>query len=114
MRRSIGVLAMGQLWAGIVEDAELGTLKMYPGPGEQHVDLKAVPAGDIVAILRDQILALAAEGSIESVGAAFPGVIQGGVILESPNLRQLKGLRLADELHQALQAGGIDVPVMAL
>src|ERR1019366_6554459 len=54
------------------------------------------------------------EGPIESVGAAFPGVIQGGVILESPNLRQLKGLRLADELHQALQAGGIDVPVMAL
>ena len=53
MRRSIGVLATGQLWAGIVEDAELGTLKMYPGPGEPQVDLKAVPAGDIVAILRD-------------------------------------------------------------
>ena len=114
MGRSVGVLATGQLWAGIVEDAELGTLKMYPGPGEPQVDLKAVPAGDIITILRDQILALASVGPIESVGAAFPGVIQGGVILESPNLRQLKGLHLADDLRAALQAGGIDVPVIAL
>ena len=114
MGRSVGVLATGQLWAGIVEGAELGNLRMYPGPGEPQVDLKSVPAGDIIAILRDQILALASVGPIESVGAAFPGVIQGGVILESPNLSQLKGMRLADDLHAALQAGGIDVPVMAL
>jgi predicted NBD/HSP70 family sugar kinase len=114
MGRSVGVLATGQLWAGIVEGAELGNLKMYPGPGEPQIDLKAVPAGDIVAILRDQILALASIGPIESVGAAFPGVIQDGVILESPNLRQLKGLHLADDLRAALQAAGIDVPVMAL
>jgi glucokinase len=114
MGRSVGVLATGQLWAGIVEGAELGTLKMYPGPGEPQVDLKAVPAGDIVAILRDQILALATEGSIESVGAGFPGVIRGGVVLESPNLGQLKGLRLAEELRAALKVGGIDVPVVAI
>jgi predicted NBD/HSP70 family sugar kinase len=114
MGRSIGVLATGQLWAGIVEGAELGNLRMYPGPGEPRIDLGTVPAGDIVAILRDQIRALAVEGPIESVGAAFPGVIQGGVILESPNLGQLKGLRLAEELRAALQTGGIDVPVMAL
>jgi glucokinase len=114
MGRSIGVLATGQIWAGIVEGAALGTVRMYPGPGEPQVDLKAVPAGDIVAILRDQILALATEGSIESVGAGFPGVIRGGVILESPNLGQLKGLRLAEELRAALKAGGIDLPVVAI
>ncbi len=114
MGRSIGVLATGQLWAGIVEGAELGSLRMYPRPGEAHVELGTVPAGDIIAILRDQILELASAGPIESVGAAFPGVIHGGVILESPNLGQLKGLHLANELRAALQAGGIDVPVMAL
>jgi len=114
MGRSIGVLATGHLWAGIVEGAELGNVKMYPGPGEPQVDLKTVPAGDIVAILRDQIRALAADGPIESVGAGFPGVIRGGVILESPNLGQLKGLHIADELRAALKAGGIDVPVIAI
>ncbi len=114
MGRSIGVLATGQLWAGIVEDGALGTVKMYPGPGEPQIDLKSIPAGEIIAILRDQILALATVGPIESVGAGFPGVIRGGVILESPNLGQVKGLRLAEELRAALKVGGIDVPVVAI
>src|ERR1017187_9621698 len=96
MGRSIGVLATGHLWAGIVEDAVLGTVKMYPDPGEPQIDLKTIPAGDIITILRDQILGLAKEGPIESVGAGFPGMIRGGVILESPNLGQLKGLHLGD------------------
>ena len=30
MGRSIGVLATGHLWAGIVEGVELGNVKMYP------------------------------------------------------------------------------------
>ena len=114
MGRSVGVLATGQLWSGIVEGVELGTVKMYPGPGAPEIDLRTVPAGDLIAILRDQILALAAEGPIESVGAGFPGVIRGGVILESPNLGQLKGLHVADELRAALKADGIDVPVVAI
>jgi predicted NBD/HSP70 family sugar kinase len=41
-------------------------------------------------------------------------MIRGGVILESPNLGQLKGLHLADELRAALKADGIDVPVVAI
>ena len=48
------------------------------------------------------------------MGAGFPGVIRGGVILESPNLGQLKGLHLAAELRAALKADGIDVPVVAI
>src|ERR1035441_2794219 len=47
MGRSIGVLATGHLWAGIVEDAVLGTVKMYPDPAEPQIDLKTIPAGDI-------------------------------------------------------------------
>src|SRR5450755_1036829 len=114
MGRSIGVLATGQLWAGIVEGAELGTVKMYPEPGEEQIDLKTIPPGDIIAIVRDQIRELVKEGPIESVGAGFPGVIRGGVILESPNLGQLKGLHVADELRAALKADGMDVPVVAI
>jgi predicted NBD/HSP70 family sugar kinase len=114
MGRSIGVLAAGQLWAGTVEGTTLGTVKTYPGPGEPNVDLGSVPAGDLIAILRDQIAVLAREGPIESVGVGFPGVIRGGVILESPNLGQLKGLRAAAELHTALKAAGLDLPVVAI
>lgn len=114
MRRSIGVLATGHLWAGIVDDANLGTVKVFPDPGKPDIDLKTVPSGDIIGILRDQILELSQEGPIESVGAGFPGVIRNGVILESPNLGQLKGLHLASELQGALKSSGIEVPVVAI
>src|SRR5260370_4137011 len=114
MGRSIGVLATGHLWAGIVEGVELGNVKMYPSPGEPQVDLKSLPAGDIIAILRGQIRELVEDGPIESVGAGFPGVIRGGVILESPNLGQLQGFHVADELRAALKTEGIDVPVVAI
>ena len=113
MQRSIGVLATGHLWAGLVEDVKLGDVKIYPDPG-QPIDLKTLPPGEIITILRDQICALAQGGPIESVGAGFPGVIRGGVILESPNLAQLKGLHLADDLRAALKSCGIDVPVRAI
>ena len=114
MRRSIGVVATGHLWAGIVDGTELGSVKTYPDLGQPHVDLKGVPASEILSILRGQIRALAEEGPIESVGAGFPGVIRNGVILESPNLGQLKGLHVADDLRAGLKADGIDVPVCAI
>jgi glucokinase len=114
MGRSIGVLATRYLWAGIVDGAQLGNVKVYPDPAQPQVDLKTVPAGDIINILRAQIRTLAEGGPVESVGAGFPGVIRNGVIQESPNLGQLKGMRLAEDLRAALRADGIDVPVTAL
>ena len=114
MGRSIGVLATSHLWAGIVEDAKLSDVKVVPDPAEPHADLQSMPAGDIVAILCGQIHALAALGPIDSVGAGVPGIIRGGVVLDSPNLGQLKGLDLAGELRAALLAVGLDVPVIAI
>jgi predicted NBD/HSP70 family sugar kinase len=114
MGRSIGVLATRYLWTGIVDDAQLGSVKVFPDPAQPQIDLKTVPAGDIIQIIRVQIRTLAESEPVESVGAGFPGVIRCGVIQESPNLGQLKGLRLAEELRAALLSDGIDVPVVAL
>ncbi|MEO8592668.1 MAG: ROK family protein [Candidatus Solibacter sp.] len=114
MQRSIGVLATGRLWSGVVDGVTLGDVKIYPEPGGEPIDLKTLPAGEIISRLRDQICELAKDGPIESVGAGFPGVIRAGVILESPNYAQLKGLHLADDLRAALKACGIDVPVCAI
>lgn len=114
MPRSIGVLTSRHLWAGVVEDRRLGSVRIYPAPGESSLDLKALPTEEILDILRRQIRELAAEGPIESVGAGFPGIVRRGVIEESPNLGQLKGLRVAEELRVLLRQDGIDVPVVAL
>ena len=113
MQRSIGVLATGHLWAGVVQDGKLWDVKIYPDPGHE-LDLKTLPPAEIITILRDQICALAQGGPLDSVGAGFPGVIRGGVILESPNLAQLKGLHLAEDLRTALKGCGLDVPVCAI
>jgi len=114
MARSVGVLATRYLWAGMVEDTRLGVVRMYPDPGQPRVDLKSIPADEILAILRRQIRELREEGPIDSVGAGFPGVIRCGVIEESPNLAQLKGLRIAEALRVGLREDGIDVPVTAI
>ena len=114
MGRSIGVLATRYLWAGIVEGTQLGDVKVFPDPALPQIDLKTVPAGDIIQVLRGQIRSLAESGAVESVGAGFPGIIREGVIEESPNLGQLKGMRLAEDLRNGLRADGIDVPVVAL
>jgi len=114
MGRRIGVLATRHLWTGIVEGTQLGTVRMFPEPGQPQVDLKSLRPDEIVAKIRELIAALLQGQAIDSVGAGFPGVIRGGVIQESPNLRQLKGTRIACELHDALLADGLDVPVYVL
>jgi predicted NBD/HSP70 family sugar kinase len=114
MARSVGVLATRYLWAGVVESTRLGKVRMYPDPGQPRVDLKALPADVILGIMRQQIKELLADGPIDSVGAGFPGMVRCGVIEESPNLAQLKGLRVADALRAGLKEDGLDVPVTVL
>jgi predicted NBD/HSP70 family sugar kinase len=114
MGRSIGVLATRYIWAGIVEDATLGSVRMYPEPGDEPIDLKSLPAEEIVGRICRQVVQLRREGPVESVGAGFPGLIRNGLIEESPNLGQLKGLDIRSRLAAALAAEGIEVPVVAM
>jgi predicted NBD/HSP70 family sugar kinase len=113
MARSVGVLATQFLWAGIVEEGSLGSVRMYPEPGDR-VDLKSLPAEEILDRIRRQIAELRQEGPIDSVGAGFPGIVRNGLIEESPNLGQLKGLHMRDRLAAVLRADGLDVPITVM
>jgi predicted NBD/HSP70 family sugar kinase len=113
MPSSIGVLATRYIWVGIVDGTTLGDVRMYPGPGDP-IDLKSIPPDEIVARIRQLIAEVRKGRPVDSVGAGFPGIVRGGVIQESPNLRQLKGLNLEQDLRCALRADGLDVPVVAL
>ena len=42
---------------------------------------------------------------------AVPGIIRHGVVEDSPNLTQIKGMRLAEELTRVLAAKGVNAPV---
>jgi glucokinase len=114
MSRTIGVLATRSIRVGVVEDHQLaGPVRRCPDQ-ESDIDLKTLPVDDLIRCMRDEIKAAAAGRPVDSVGAGFPGVVRNGVIEESPNLGQLKGLRARDELSAALRAVGIDAPVLIL
>jgi glucokinase len=63
--------------------------------------------------LAEQIEALTAHGEdpVEAIGVAVPGVTRHGVVEDSPNLSQIKGMRLADDLTRVLALRGIAAPV---
>ena len=78
--------------------------------------LAAMPASELVEIVAGHIAQLAGEarsGGRRWMRSAwrFRGSCAHGVVEESPNLQQIKGMRLADELATALAARGITAPV---
>jgi predicted NBD/HSP70 family sugar kinase len=66
-------------------------------------------------MLAAQIATLAGngQGAVDAIGVAVPGIIRHGVVEDSPNLTQIKGMRLAVELARALAGRGIAAPVHA-
>ncbi|HEX3891674.1 MAG TPA: ROK family protein [Terracidiphilus sp.] len=113
MSTAIGVVMTEHIVAGILEDQKpVGMPLRFPRNIETEA-LAAVPGGEIIEILAEQIGTLAGsiKNKLDGVGVAVPGVIRHGVVEDSPNLPQIKGMRLADELTKVLSGRGISVPV---
>ncbi len=112
MTTAIGVVMTEHIVAGRLENMNLaGEAVRYP-QNEDEVDaLNALPAGDIVNILADEIASVGKNTQIDAIGVAVPGVVRHGVVEDSPNLTQIKGMHLADELTRALAEKGVNAPV---
>lgn len=112
MGRRIGVLASHQIAAGQVENVRVaGPVRFFPESGGPSHVLDGMPAENIVECILRQIELARGGAEIDSVGVALPGIVHEGVVLESPNLPQIKGLRLQETLAAALERGGKFVPV---
>jgi predicted NBD/HSP70 family sugar kinase len=114
MTTAIGVVMTEHIVAGRLQDQRLtGSLLRYPADTDELDALVAIPSGELVEILADQIATLAGngQGPVDAVGVAVPGIVRFGVVEDSPNLAQIKGMRLADELTKALSAHSIVAPV---
>ncbi len=85
----------------------------FPADSSELDGLIAMPGGEIVNVIADQITSVAREISnpISAIGVAVPGVVRHGIVEEAPNLVQSKGMRLADELKRVLTARGVSAPV---
>jgi glucokinase len=112
MTTSIGVVITEHIAAGRLEDQRLsGKMLRYPVEADELDALIALPGSELVELIANEVATLAAEGDVDAVGVAVPGVIRHGIIEDSPNLTQLKGMHLAEELTRALKSRGIAAPV---
>jgi len=118
MSTAIGVVITEHVVSGRLEDQKLtGKLLRYPKDPEAQDALSAMPSSELVDVVAEHIAALAgpaAAGSsapLNAIGVAVPGIVRYGVVEESPNLKQLKGVRLAETLARALDERGIIAPV---
>ena len=119
----VGVVAAGNLSAGIVHDGRLvSPVRLFPPP-EDESDLpleqqhQSVLASMPVEAIADMVAEMVAGLSIDTgrdpvaLGLGFPGVIRDGVVEDSPNLKQVKGSRIADAVALALSGVGLRIPV---
>ncbi len=118
MTTAIGVVLTEHVVSGRLENQRLtGKLLRFPSDPEAQDALAAMPASELVDIVAGHIETLAGaaggEGGarVNAIGVAVPGIVRRGVVEESPNLKQLKGLRLAEKLAKTLAEHGIKAPV---
>jgi predicted NBD/HSP70 family sugar kinase len=114
MTTAIGVVLTDHIGAGRLEGLKLsGKLLRYPLDKKELGALSAIPGSEIVELLATHIAALAqnGEGPVDAIGVAVPGIIRHGVVEDSPNLAQIKGMRMADELARVLAESGVRAPV---
>jgi predicted NBD/HSP70 family sugar kinase len=114
MATAIGIAITDHIVAGRLEEQQLaGKVLRYPEDPETADPLTAIPARELVHMLAAQIQELAGQGSapVDAIGVAVPGIVRHGVVEDSPNLTQIKGMRLAEELGGEVAERGIKAPV---
>ena len=114
MTTSIGIVITEHIVAGRLQDMRLtGKPLRYPDEADAPDALTAIPGSELVDLLAAQIETLVASETVpvDAIGVAVPGIIRHGVVEDSPNLTQIKGMPLADDLARALAARGITAPV---
>ncbi len=115
MSKAVGVVMTNRVVAGLIEDHQLeGGLKEFPENIDDTNGLIEVPADSLCEIICDAVAALMPSGStVDAVGVAIPGYLHQGVMLDSPNLPQLKGAQICSTISAGLQKRGLDVKLAA-
>ncbi len=105
--RSIGLLITDHIASAGVEGHNIAGQIHRIREEEGGDPLRSAPAEEIVNLLVQEVAAGSGGQALEAIGVAFPGIVRAGVIEESPNLHQLKGLNAAAALRDALLSRGI-------
>jgi predicted NBD/HSP70 family sugar kinase len=115
MAKSIGLVITENVAAGAVDESnQVSGVRIFPGPDENRDSLLAMPTQDLVDLLAGLAESLTAGAPVDAVGLAFPGIIRNGEIEDSPNLDQLKGVKIVELMSKALESRGIRAKLSAV
>ena len=115
MGLTIGALVTEHIAASLIESYKIvGPVRKFPEAGNISDALEGMPAEEIVQRIADEIETAVQGQSVKAIGVGFPGISRDGLIEESPNLKQTKGLKLSESLAGLLNQRGISAPVHVL
>jgi len=115
MGQTIGALVTEHVAVGVVENNELvGPVRRFPEADNFRDVLEGMPAEEIVRHIAEEIEAAGRGVEVEAVGVGFPGINRGGLVEDSPNLKQTKGLNVAEALSALLAGKGMGAHVHVL
>lgn len=115
MTLTIGVMAMEHIAVGLVEENRLAGAKLvFPDTESEYDSLAGMPAEEIAQGIARQVHSAAGGREVAAVGVGFPGIISGNVVEDSPNLQQMKGQRLGEQLSALLAERGVAAPVFVV
>jgi glucokinase len=113
MSLGIGILITERISvAAVSSNAVVGDLVSRPHNGDAGPDaLRATPADSIVQWITELVEGLELADKPSSVGLGMPGIVRNGIVEDSPNLIQFKGLNMQMLVADALQRKFGRVPV---
>jgi glucokinase len=113
MALGIGILVTERISAGVISNNSLvGALRLRPENGADGADsLRGVPAETIVQWIAELVSNLDIPEKPSYVGLGLPGIVRSGVIEDSPNLVQFKGLNIQALVTDALESKFGKIPV---
>ncbi len=116
MLHGIGISITERLSAAVITDhSVVGQTLHHPNDdGEEADSLHGVPAEFIVQQVAELLGKLDLKEKPTHIGVAMPGIVRNGVVEDSPNLMQFKGLNVQSLLTDALSSLLPDVPVTIL
>lgn len=114
MAKGIGIVVTERLGVGVVENnALVNGLRFDPEDPDVSDSLHGLPAEAIFERLAGLVKQLDLTEPPEFVGVALPGIVRNGIVEDSPNLVQFKGVNVTEMMSNALVPLFGKVPVYA-
>jgi glucokinase len=102
MAYGIGILITERIAAAAVsDDAISGLLRVHPEDSSRTDSLQGIPAENIVRITLEQVQQIELTGTPTHIGVGLPGIIRNGIVEDSPNLIQFKGVNMQALVREA-------------